>query len=235
MRDTPIRITAGDVDDELKPESRIHFGKVYTVEHNVKVCPSGVIHQQSMDDLRRQFLDVWADNILPKPRSQQPIGGQYAQSAQQTPQTSALRRQQSSSSTATQSTKYQTGQQYSYGKQPMNYQTGQQPQSTTGSRSGYQQPMQQYPSIAPSPYASTGQQYPTNMALFYSNASVFNPSAAPYSSSAPQQYTSQQLAWMQQAQGHAQSNFRSQGQFQPEDDTQGRTAPDEEESDADSE
>lgn len=35
-------------DNKLSPMSRLNFGKLFTVEHNVKVCPIGKITERSM-------------------------------------------------------------------------------------------------------------------------------------------------------------------------------------------
>jgi hypothetical protein len=45
--------------ERLRPESRINYAKVYTVEHNVKVCFIGEIHKDSeaifFADFKRTF------------------------------------------------------------------------------------------------------------------------------------------------------------------------------------
>ncbi|CZR67029.1 uncharacterized protein PAC_16928 [Phialocephala subalpina] len=49
-----IRVEVIDPADELDPASRLNYGKLYTVEHNVKVCPIGRVartyEQQVVDD-----------------------------------------------------------------------------------------------------------------------------------------------------------------------------------------
>ena len=47
----PIRVLAKNRGDKLRRESRINFGKVYTVEHNCKVYDFGVVHQDYIDNL----------------------------------------------------------------------------------------------------------------------------------------------------------------------------------------
>jgi len=48
----------------MDPASRIHYGKMYTVEHNVKVCNFGMVHPDHIPIVIaqwRQFLD-WEKN-----------------------------------------------------------------------------------------------------------------------------------------------------------------------------
>ena len=45
--------------EQLHAMSRIDFGKVYTIEHNVKVCNFGRVNPASMSALRTQFGIVW--------------------------------------------------------------------------------------------------------------------------------------------------------------------------------
>ncbi len=46
-----IRVLAKNRGDKLRRESRINFGKVYTVEHNCKVYDFGDVHQDYIDNL----------------------------------------------------------------------------------------------------------------------------------------------------------------------------------------
>ncbi|KAI6871838.1 hypothetical protein KC343_g3901 [Hortaea werneckii] len=59
MRPLPIRVDA-DNHEQLHFMSRIHFGKVYTVEHNVKVKPFGKVHPHSLRALEVQFRSVFS-------------------------------------------------------------------------------------------------------------------------------------------------------------------------------
>jgi hypothetical protein len=43
-----IEVDPERFDERLHPKSRLNFGKIYTVEHNVKVLPIGVISEASM-------------------------------------------------------------------------------------------------------------------------------------------------------------------------------------------
>ncbi|KAL2856189.1 hypothetical protein BJX68DRAFT_230111 [Aspergillus pseudodeflectus] len=44
----PLEVDPERFDETLHPKSRLNFGKIYTVEHNVKVLPIGVISAASM-------------------------------------------------------------------------------------------------------------------------------------------------------------------------------------------
>lgn len=55
----PIRVKQANLADKLDPISRIHFARVYTVEHNVKVLNFGKVHADSLNDLRTQFMSAW--------------------------------------------------------------------------------------------------------------------------------------------------------------------------------
>lgn len=59
MRPDAIRVNPDDREDLLAPRSRIDYGKVYTIQHNIKVQPYGHVHPASMAALRHQFLNVW--------------------------------------------------------------------------------------------------------------------------------------------------------------------------------
>ncbi|KAI9926403.1 hypothetical protein MW887_004167 [Aspergillus wentii] len=48
----PLEVQPASPDQKLEPMSRLNFGKVYTVEHNVKVLHVGKIAPASMDDFR---------------------------------------------------------------------------------------------------------------------------------------------------------------------------------------
>lgn len=54
-----IRVDADDASEKLDPLSRIHFGKVYSIEHNVKVRSFGKVNAASMTSLLYQFRAVW--------------------------------------------------------------------------------------------------------------------------------------------------------------------------------
>ncbi|KAK6442486.1 hypothetical protein LTR95_001280 [Oleoguttula sp. CCFEE 5521] len=79
-----IRINPDDPSDKLDAESLIHYGKVYTIEHNIKVKPLGMVHDDSLEPLLRQFREVWvcrvglpraAQTPAPVPRSAYPQSG----------------------------------------------------------------------------------------------------------------------------------------------------------------
>lgn len=54
-----IRIDLYDPVDKLPPSSRLNYGKIYTVEHNVKVKPLGTVNNKSMHLLIQQFTEVF--------------------------------------------------------------------------------------------------------------------------------------------------------------------------------
>jgi hypothetical protein len=59
MRPEPIRVDPDDKEEKLDPRSRIDFGKVTTVQHNIKVRSYGKVNDRSMSALQLQFSNVW--------------------------------------------------------------------------------------------------------------------------------------------------------------------------------
>jgi hypothetical protein len=55
-----IRVKPRDESDPMDPLSRVNFGKVYTVEHNVKVYDYGRVHKNDQHILEAQFQHVWS-------------------------------------------------------------------------------------------------------------------------------------------------------------------------------
>jgi hypothetical protein len=49
----PIRVDSerDDAEGELKPESRLNYSKIYTVENYVRVLNIGMVHRNSMESL----------------------------------------------------------------------------------------------------------------------------------------------------------------------------------------
>ena len=41
----PVRVVLDNAGEKLRKESRVNYSKIYTVEHNVKVCFIGKIHK----------------------------------------------------------------------------------------------------------------------------------------------------------------------------------------------
>ncbi|KAK4623991.1 hypothetical protein CLAFUW4_05682 [Fulvia fulva] len=62
MRSMPIRVVPDDPRELLDPLSRIDFGKIHTVQHNIKARPMGMVHPSSMNALTSQFDSVWASS-----------------------------------------------------------------------------------------------------------------------------------------------------------------------------
>ena len=53
-----IRVVTDSRIDALDPMSRLDLGKPYTIEHNVKVKPLGMVHEKSIDAMTILFLSV---------------------------------------------------------------------------------------------------------------------------------------------------------------------------------
>jgi hypothetical protein len=77
---TAIRIDPFDQDDTLHSASRVNYGKVYNIEHNVKVKPYGVVNNQFMHALITQWTQVFIGRT-----------GNLAQLAFRTPSEQTLR------------------------------------------------------------------------------------------------------------------------------------------------
>lgn len=58
MTKDPICIDPADPGQRFSQLSRIDFGKVYTVEHNLKVKDIGKVAAKSMDHFRRYFGEL---------------------------------------------------------------------------------------------------------------------------------------------------------------------------------
>lgn len=59
MTKRPIQVTPKSPRDKLDPMSRINYAKIYTVEHNVKVCFIGQIAPSSEKQLMEDFDNTW--------------------------------------------------------------------------------------------------------------------------------------------------------------------------------
>lgn len=68
MRARPIRVVPDEPRDRLDPVSRIDFGKIHTIQHNIKVKAFGMVHQHAMDALLTQFTNVWRPETAPVPQ-----------------------------------------------------------------------------------------------------------------------------------------------------------------------
>lgn len=77
MRPQRIRVDMADRTDALDPMSRLNFGKVYTIEHNVKVRDVGMVNTNSMSDLFSVFWLVQMEHA----QRQGPQGMRLYQSA----------------------------------------------------------------------------------------------------------------------------------------------------------
>lgn len=56
LGNTPIRIKVASPRHSFDPASRINYAKVYTVEHNVRVCFVGRVHGDSHSTLKEDYL-----------------------------------------------------------------------------------------------------------------------------------------------------------------------------------
>lgn len=74
MRPNPIRVDPDERGTILSAMSRINFGKVSTIEHNVKVKSFGMVNRDSMRDLLYQFREVWNEMFEPSQLLAPPIG-----------------------------------------------------------------------------------------------------------------------------------------------------------------
>lgn len=58
-----IKVLLDDPTDKLDPESLINYGKVYTIEHNLKVKPFGMVQRDSIQHFTEQFMRVWISRV----------------------------------------------------------------------------------------------------------------------------------------------------------------------------
>ena len=65
MRPDPIRVDPDDREDKLDPRSRIDFGKVHTIQHNIKVKSYGKVNEKSAQALIQQFNNCWYAPSVP--------------------------------------------------------------------------------------------------------------------------------------------------------------------------
>jgi len=56
----PIRVVSNKKTDTMESMSRVDFGKIYTVEHNVKVYDFGRVHESQRAFFKAQFNYVWS-------------------------------------------------------------------------------------------------------------------------------------------------------------------------------
>ncbi|KAM0708462.1 hypothetical protein Q7P35_005114 [Cladosporium inversicolor] len=80
MRPESIRVDPDNQTDRLDPMSRIDFGGVHQVQHNIKTKSLGIVSRQSVNALQSQFANVWHDQL--RRRSRPAAGHSQAQGAQ---------------------------------------------------------------------------------------------------------------------------------------------------------
>ena len=101
MRPQPIRIDTDDPTDKLDVFSRLDYGKVHTIQHNIKVRSFGKVNPKSMNALRHQFGNVWnSEPDLGEPGPSRPRKDSHAPKIMQR-DPKALGRQASRSATST--------------------------------------------------------------------------------------------------------------------------------------
>lgn len=82
MRPQSIRVDPDNRTDRLDDMSRIHFGGVHQVQHNIKTKSLGIVSRQSIDALQSQFANVWQDQL--RFRARTGPGRSQAQGTQRT-------------------------------------------------------------------------------------------------------------------------------------------------------
>jgi hypothetical protein len=82
MRSQSIRVDPDNRTDRLDEMSRIHFGGVHQVHHNIKTKSLGIVNRNSIDALQSQFANVWQDQL--RFRSRAGAGSGQAQGNQRT-------------------------------------------------------------------------------------------------------------------------------------------------------
>jgi hypothetical protein len=73
-----IRVHARDRKEKMFDESRVNFGKMYTVEHNVKVYDFGDVHKSSLSTLEKQWKSVINSETSKLPRVEEERIGEIA-------------------------------------------------------------------------------------------------------------------------------------------------------------
>ena len=66
MSKKPIRMSVDHVSYSLSPTSRLHFGRVYYIKHDVRVKSVGVIHVNSIRDFVNYYNSVQVGFSIPK-------------------------------------------------------------------------------------------------------------------------------------------------------------------------
>lgn len=58
MQNIAVRIDPDNATTPLNPMSRIHYGNIYTVQHNIRVKAYGMVNRESVGPLMNQFRQV---------------------------------------------------------------------------------------------------------------------------------------------------------------------------------
>jgi hypothetical protein len=81
MRSIPIRVDLDNATEKLDPMSRINFGGVHLIQHNVKTKSFGIVNRNSLADLQLQFNSVFnREPVATRPN----LDREQAQNNQQT-------------------------------------------------------------------------------------------------------------------------------------------------------
>lgn len=106
LRPIPIRVVPDDPAEALDPMSRLDFGKVHTIQHNIKVRPFGNVHPSSMAALSTQFQNVWSNTPTTVPAREQQ---QQTSMPSRTAASSSVRRTRAPRSSASGDSRRYTG------------------------------------------------------------------------------------------------------------------------------
>lgn len=79
MRIEAIRVDPDNPEDKLDPMNRLDFGKVHTIQHNIKVRSFGKVHPKSMAALLHQFRSVWAEGLESSSMPPRPVSASSSQ------------------------------------------------------------------------------------------------------------------------------------------------------------
>lgn len=82
MRPFSIRVDLDNPEEKLDPRSRIDFGKLHTIHHNLKVRPFGMVNDKSMGYLVNQFQAVIMDISSSRKTNQSALEASQAQRRQ---------------------------------------------------------------------------------------------------------------------------------------------------------
>jgi hypothetical protein len=59
----PVRMEPSSPEEKLDPISRVNYAKVYTIEHNIRVCFIGKIHADSRATFETDFKEIDSEDV----------------------------------------------------------------------------------------------------------------------------------------------------------------------------